>query len=59
MELVTPASVAAAHGLGVEVHVWTINEVDQMKELLALGADGIITDYPARLRDLVGRSGTD
>jgi glycerophosphoryl diester phosphodiesterase len=57
--LVTPASVAAAHGLGVEIHVWTINEVDQMKELLTLGVDGIITDYPARLRDLVGRSGTD
>ena len=59
MELVTPASVAAAHGLGVEVHVWTVNEVDEMKALLALGVDGIITDYPARLRDLVGRSETD
>ena len=54
--LVTQASVAAAHGLGVEVHVWTINEVDEMKELLALGVDGIITDYPARLRDVVRRS---
>jgi len=54
--LVTPASVAAAHGLGVEVHVWTVNEVDEMKDLLALGVDGIITDYPARLRDLVRRS---
>ncbi len=58
MKLVTPASVAASHGLGVEVHVWTVNEVDEMKELLALGVDGIITDYPARLRDLVGRSAT-
>lgn len=55
--LVTPASVATAHALGVEVHVWTINDVDEMKELLALGVDGIITDYPARLRDLVRETG--
>ena len=54
--LVTPASLAAAHRLGVEVHVWTINEVDEMKDLLALGVDGIITDYPARLRDVVRQS---
>lgn len=56
MDLVTRASVDAAHGLGVEVHVWTINEADEMKELLALGVDGIITDYPARLRDVVRES---
>ncbi len=54
--LVTQASVAAAHGLGVEVHVWTINEADAMEALLALGVDGIITDYPGRLRDVVQRS---
>ncbi len=57
--LVTPSSVAAVHGLGVEIHVWTINEVDEMKELLALGVDGIITDYPARLRDLLRESEAD
>ena len=53
MDLITPASVDAAHRRGVEVHVWTVNEVDEMRELLALGVDGIITDYPARLRDLL------
>lgn len=53
MPLVTRASVDAAHLRGVEVHVWTVNEVDAMKKLLALGVDGIITDYPARLRDLL------
>ncbi len=56
--LVTPESVAAAHGLGVEVHVWTVNEADEMKDFLALGVDGIITDYPARLRDVVRPSET-
>lgn len=51
-DLVTPASVAAAHERGVEVHVWTVNELEEMQELLAMGVDGIVTDYPARLRDL-------
>lgn len=53
MTLVTPVSVAAAHNLGVEVHVWTVNEVDEMKKLLALGVDGITTDHPGRLRDVI------
>lgn len=56
--LVTQASLAAAHALGVEVHVWTVNDTDEMRELLALGVDGIITDYPARLRDLVRPAGS-
>ena len=51
-DLVTPESVAAAHERDVEVHVWTVNELEEMKELLAMGVDGIVTDYPARLRDL-------
>jgi glycerophosphoryl diester phosphodiesterase len=52
-KLITPESVTAAHRLGVEVHVWTVNEEAEMRELLALGVDGIITDYPARLLDVV------
>ncbi|MGO9266074.1 MAG: glycerophosphodiester phosphodiesterase [Candidatus Binataceae bacterium] len=52
-QLVTPASVAAAHRSGVEVHVWTVNEVAEMRELLALGVDGIITNYPPRLLEVV------
>jgi glycerophosphoryl diester phosphodiesterase len=51
--LVTPESVAAAHRLGVEVHVWTVNEVAEMRALLELGVDGVITDYPARLLALL------
>ncbi len=52
-QLVTPESVAAAHRAGVEVHVWTVNEVAEMRALLALGVDGILTDYPARLLELL------
>ena len=35
-----------AHRLGLEVHVWTVNDATQMKELAQMGVDGIITDYP-------------
>lgn len=36
--------IAEAHWLGVEVHVWTVNDPQRMVELVELGVDGIITD---------------
>jgi glycerophosphoryl diester phosphodiesterase len=53
--IVSEESVRAAHALGVEVHVWTINEAARMDELLALGVDGIMTDMPAIAAGLLGR----
>jgi glycerophosphoryl diester phosphodiesterase len=50
IELVTPVIVAAAHGAGLEVHVWTVNQRDEMTRLLALGIDGLITDLPGLAR---------
>src|SRR5262249_5250140 len=50
IELVTTESVAAAHRCGLEVHVWTINQRDEMERLLALGVDGIISDLPGLAR---------
>ena len=44
--LVTAELIAAAHALGLFVHVWTINEPDEMRRLLALGVDGIMSDLP-------------
>jgi glycerophosphoryl diester phosphodiesterase len=44
--LVDAASVAAAHRLGAEVHVWTINDPTEARRLLDLGCDGIMTDVP-------------
>jgi len=54
-QMVTPETVAAAHRLGLEMHVWTINEEAEMSALLALGVDGIITNFPARLLELLAR----
>ena len=38
---------------GLPVHVYTINEPDEMQRLMALGANGLFTDYPDRLLELV------
>jgi glycerophosphoryl diester phosphodiesterase len=47
--LVDQQSVEAAHALGLEMYVWTVNEPGEMSRLLQLGVDGVITDYPERL----------
>ncbi len=44
VRVVTPRLVEAAHRHGVEVHVWTVNEPADMRRLVALGVDGIVTD---------------
>ncbi len=44
-------------GLGLEVHVWTINDAGQMASLLALGVDAIMTDVPAAAMDVLRRRG--
>jgi glycerophosphoryl diester phosphodiesterase len=53
--LVTPELLKAAHEHGVHVHVWTINDPDEMTRLLDLGVDGIVTDDPGRMVELVAR----
>lgn len=45
-----PAALQRAHGLGLKVVVWTPNEAATMRRLIADGVDGIISDYPRRLR---------
>ena len=48
-DLVTSALVTKAHQAGLQVVTWTINEPEQMRRLIAAGVDGIMTDYPDRL----------
>jgi glycerophosphoryl diester phosphodiesterase len=49
----TPAFVHRAHALGLDVHVWTINDRTEMIRFLDLGADGIMTDDIETLRDVL------
>jgi glycerophosphoryl diester phosphodiesterase len=44
--VVTPAAVAACHGVGAAVYVWTVNEPARVRALIASGIDGIISDDP-------------
>ena len=48
-----PSLVRSAHDLGLEVHVWTVNNQERMNALLAMGVDGLFTDNPALLRQVV------
>ncbi|MEJ5241767.1 MAG: glycerophosphodiester phosphodiesterase family protein [Anaerolineales bacterium] len=43
---VTPQQIASVHRIGRRVHVWTVNDANQMRRLLKWGADGIFTDDP-------------
>ena len=51
--VVTPRFVRAAHDAGVAVQVWTINDRAEMKRLLDMGVDGLMTDRPSLLREVL------
>ena len=49
----TPKDLAEAHALGLKVLPWTVNERGDMRSLIDMGVDGIITDHPDRLREVM------
>ncbi len=60
IRVLSPRLIDAAHEAGVEVHVWTVNEPARMRELVALGVDGIITDRAdLALSTLGGAAGSE
>jgi glycerophosphoryl diester phosphodiesterase len=50
---VDAALVAAAHELGVQVNVWTVDDPDRLRALAGLGVDGIVTNVPALAREAI------
>ena len=53
--VVTPRFIRAAHARGVRVDAWTINQADEMRRLLDLGVDVIMTDRPGTLAEVLQR----
>lgn len=56
--LATPRLIDSAHRAGIAVHVWTIDEPTKMERLLDIGVDGIMTDEPAVLLEVMAQRGT-
>ena len=51
-DLATKSFTNAAHKHNLAVHYWTINDPEDMRHLIEIGADGIMTDYPHRLKEV-------
>ena len=56
--VVNKTMVDRAHRAGIQVHVWTIDNASEMERLLDLGVDGIMTDRPTVLREVLQRRGS-
>lgn len=59
LELATRRFIEAAHSRGVRVDAWTIDDPDEMRRLLDLGADSIITNRPSELSRVLAEREAD
>lgn len=48
-------NVRLAHSRGVRIHAWTVNTPEEMEQVIGLGVDGIITNHPDRLIEILSR----
>jgi len=55
----TPALIEQAHLNGLQVIPWTVNDETAMESLIKLGVDGLISDYPDRLRQVIAKNGLE
>jgi glycerophosphoryl diester phosphodiesterase len=53
----SPEAAAEAKALGLKLLPWTVNDPERMAQLIDLGVDGLITDYPDRLRKVLAAKG--
>jgi glycerophosphoryl diester phosphodiesterase len=57
LEVVDEIFLEAAHERGIAVHVWTIDQIEEMDRLVGMGVDGVITDLPTPLCKLLAERG--
>ncbi len=57
VRIVTESFVETCHSIGLPVHVWTVDDRDEIDELLALGVDGVFTDAVDVLSDVLQQRG--
>ncbi len=59
LRLLTPRLLRSADERNLEVHAWTINETKEIRALLELGVDGIVTDFPDRMLEVMAERASE